>query len=137
MNNKVATELIARLRRATGMPLLAAREALSQFPPDQQITMVATAEQDDSGMLRDPIEQDPIAGPIISSVLKSVALRVRREHEQRMDDLRKTSPDMADFLSSGRGLCHRIWHDAKQELESDHQINWRSPAEMNPQCAFD
>lgn len=119
------------------MPLLAAREALSQFPPDQQITVVVTAEHDRSGMLRDPIEQDPIAGPIISSVLKSVSMRVRREHEERMNDLRKTSPDMADFLSSGRGLCHRIWSDAKRELQSDHQIAWRSPAEMNPQCAFD
>ncbi|EKJ99510.1 hypothetical protein RBSH_05176 [Rhodopirellula baltica SH28] len=137
MTTKVATELIARLRKATGMPLLAAREALSQFPPDQQITMVEAAEQDGSGILRDPIEQDPVAGPIIETVLKAVSVRVREEHKQRMDDLRKTSPQMADFLSTGRGLCHRIWYDAKQLLESEHQISWRTPAEMNPQCAFD
>ena len=119
------------------MPLHSARETLSPLPPEQQLAVVVSAENDQSEIFHDPIEQDPIAGPIISSVLESVSSRVRREHKQRMDELRKTSPVMADFLSSGRGICHRIWKEVKQELQTNHKIAWRSPAEMNPQCVFD
>ena len=35
------------------------------------------------------------------------------------------------------GLCHKIWARKKQLLKDKYDINWLSPAELNPGVTFD
>lgn len=37
----------------------------------------------------------------------------------------------------GKGYCHIVWGCKKQILMEKFNIDWRSPAEMNPHCKFD
>lgn len=126
-----------RFRRATGLPVLGAKRKLERLSPEEQLACILAAENRPSGILRDPLENDEAVGPIIRDVMNSVVDRVRQEHERRIDELRRTNPAMADFLTTGRGLCHRIWHETKRMLKSEHGIEWRSPAELNPDAMFD
>lgn len=137
MKHPVDNQLVMRFRRATGLPVLVAKRELEHFNPEEQLARVFKAENRPSGICRDPMEEDERIGPIIRNVMTSVAVRVRQERELRIDELRKTDPAMADFLSVGRGMCHRIWHETKLQLESEHGIDWRSPAELNPDTMFD
>lgn len=36
----------------------------------------------------------------------------------------------------GMGICHRYWY-RKKELLKEYGIEWKSPAEMNPDIRFD
>lgn len=137
MKHPVDNQLVMRFRRATGLPVLVAKRELEKFNPEEQLARVFRAENRPSGICRDPLEEDETIGPIIRDVMTSVAERVRHEHELRIDELRKTHPTMANFLSIGRGMCHRIWRETKLQLESEHGIEWRSPAELNPDTMFD
>lgn len=137
MKHPVESQLVMRLRKATGLPVLAAKRRLEQLNPEQQLSCIAAAENRPSGILRDPLENDEAVGPIIRDVMALVAEHVRHEHEQRIEELRRTDPTMARFLSIGRGMCHRIWRETKLLLKSEHGIEWRSPAELNPDTMFD
>lgn len=137
MKHPVDNQLIMRFRRVTGLPVLVAKRELEELNPEEQLARVVKAENRPSGVCRDPLEEDEAIGPIIRDVMTSVAERVRQEHERRIDEVRKTAPTMADFLSMGRGMCHRIWRETKLQLEFEHGIKWRSPAELNPDTTFD
>ena len=137
MKHPVDSQLVMRFRRATGLPVLVAKRQLEKFNPEEQLARILEAENRPSGVCRDPLEEHETIGPIIRDVMASVAERVRQEHQLRIDELRKTTPTMADFLSNGRGMCHRVWHETKLQLESEHGIEWRSPAELNPDTMFD
>ncbi len=137
MNHRVDNQLVMRFRRATGLPVLFAKQKLQQLDPKEQLACIIDAENHPSGIIYDPLEQDDTAGPIIRDVMASVTERVQLEHERRIDELRMTDPAMAEFLSTGRGMCHRIWHETRLLLESEHGIEWRSPADLNPNTIFD
>ena len=36
----------------------------------------------------------------------------------------------------GMGICHRYWY-RKKELLKEYGIDWKSPAEINPDVRFD
>jgi hypothetical protein len=137
MKHPVDNQLVMRFRRVTGLPVLVAKRELEEFSPEEQLARIVKAESRPSGICRDPLEESETIGPIIRDVMKVVAERVRQEHERRIEELRKTDPTMAGFLSNGRGMCHRIWHETKLQLELVHGIEWRSPAELNPDAMFD
>jgi len=44
---------------------------------------------------------------------------------------------VADMGISGMGTCHAIWGEQKKILKEKHGIDWKSPAEMNPEVKFD
>jgi hypothetical protein len=137
MKHPVDNQLIIRLHRATGQPILLVKEHLQQFHPDDQMAGVIAAESQRCSFFTDPLEYHETIGPIIREVLSSVAERVQAEHERRISELRKTDPNMADLFSKGLGLCHRIWRESKQQLKAEYGIDWRSPAELNPGAVFD
>jgi len=35
------------------------------------------------------------------------------------------------------GYCHLYWKVKKNILKKDYHIDWKSPAELNPDCHFD
>lgn len=72
----------------------------------------------------DSQEADTIKGPIIRRVLRESDRQVVAEFEQKYGGRRL-------------GMCHRVWHVAKTRLREEYQIDWRTPAEMNPFVAFD
>ena len=137
MKHPVDNQLVMRFRRVTGLPVLVAKRELEALSPQEQLARIVKAENRPSGICRDPLEEDKTIGPIIRNVMTEVAERIRQEHELRIEELRKTLPAMATFLSSGRGMCHRVWHETKLQLESEHGIQWQSPAELNPDTMFD
>jgi hypothetical protein len=68
-------------------------------------------------LLHDPFEdQEPTA-----SLIKQVRDRVDAEVDQRIR----------------MGRCHAIWNKMKEILQTEHGIEWYSPAEMNPTVLFD
>ena len=38
---------------------------------------------------------------------------------------------------SGLGTCHAIWVRKKQLLKEMYNLDWKTPAEMNPDVTFD
>ena len=77
--NNVSAELVMRLRRATGLPVLAARRTLMEHDINDRLPFVIATENRSptDGMARDPQEDDEILGPIIHATLDSVAERVK------------------------------------------------------------
>jgi|GEM_PF-3842981 len=137
MYHRVDNQLVIRLYRAIGIPVMEAKRLLSNYSTDRQIEYVIAAENAENGILYDPIENDPTLGPIIKTAINSVAERVNREHTARISELEKTSPTVAELFRTGRGQYHRIWHETKKHLKHDFDIDWRTPAEMNPWIQFD
>ncbi len=66
---------------------------------------------------RDPIENDPKYKKIFSLV------------DQEIGQKLGNSPPM--------GYCHVIWSMKKQILKDRYGIDWKSPAELNPNIEFD
>lgn len=48
----------------------------------------------------------------------------------------KANAELAD-VPRGMGFCFAWWHTLAVILKKDYNIDWRSPAQMNPQVLFD
>jgi hypothetical protein len=78
---------------------------------------IALARQQQEGhTLHDPIEDDPKLRPMIEQA-HALANAAEPAH--------------------GLGSCHRLWHAKKRILKERFEIEWFSPAEMNPGTKFD
>lgn len=71
-------------------------------------------------MLYDPQEDDPIKGPLIEAAKAEAAEMLADEPG-----------------SIGIGSCHVHWGTKKIILKEKYNINWQTPAEMNPGWMFD
>jgi hypothetical protein len=144
MNGEIpSAELTMAVRQATGMGVLKAREfAATTDPallmrilhagklpcPDKLVSLpgelrerIFQASADQNSLhLVDPIESDPVFGPVIQ--------RTRDEFEAEVLD---------EEGGLARGTCHLIWLRTKRRLSEEHGIEWYSPAEMNPGSIFD
>jgi hypothetical protein len=73
------------------------------------------------GNLRyDPLEDEPKARPVLD--------RAGLEAEQEL---------AAQGITPEFGYCHSYWPVKKRILMEKYGITWRTPAEMNPNVAFD
>jgi len=72
-----------------------------------------------SDLESDPQEKDPKLGPIIRAAGK------------------EAEKIIAASGFKGMGACHGIWGEQKRILKEKHNIDWKSPAEMNPLVRFD
>lgn len=68
----------------------------------------------------DPQEGDPQLRAIIKAAEKEAEESLRKEGVGRH-----------------LGYCHRLWGRQKQILKEKYGIDWRSPAEMNPDIMYD
>ena len=131
------------VHRATGLPILQAREFIRSSPPDlidrilagHQIRYAthlaslppelssriqdASAVQRVHQLLYDPIEDDEIFGPIVRRVMEQADRDMEAQHGRVM------------------GLCHAIWRLTRDRLLQEHSIIWYSPAQMNSGSCFD
>ncbi len=71
-------------------------------------------------MYYDPIEDDPAAQPAIRAA--------EQEAREELKDVESKEP---------KGFCYKIWRVKKRILRDKYGIQWRSPAEMNPDTIFD
>lgn len=69
-------------------------------------------------MKHDPQEYDPILGKLI--------YEAEQEAEAELKD---------EFRCFG--FCHLIWGTQKRILRDKYNIDWKTPAEMNPNITFD
>ncbi len=72
------------------------------------------------GMRHDPIEDDPKVRAIIEQVDKEVEKLLEHDESAHV-----------------YGGCHLIWGFKKRILKERYGIEWRNPAEMNPDVFFD
>ena len=72
------------------------------------------------GQQYDPIEDDPKFRPILD--------RAGQEADQEL---------AAKGITRGFGYCNSYWPVKKRILKVKYGIDWRTPAEMNPDWAFD
>jgi hypothetical protein len=72
---------------------------------------------------RDPIEDDPKVKPVIAAA--------EREADQELAEVTK------GWNPGQLGYCHLRWSVKKRILREGYGIEWRTPAEMNPNVAFD
>jgi hypothetical protein len=70
---------------------------------------------------RDPKERDPRYRHIIKVAEQEAEEEVAREYGNKM------------FL----GKCHMVWGIQKEILKNKYGIDWKDPAEMNPDIMFD
>jgi hypothetical protein len=100
--------------------------------------LIAAAEkQQGNQYLHDPLEDDPQIGPVILAVAKEARERVNKWYKESHQE--NVNEDAAHITTMvGRmGQCHRIWQETKITLRERHNIEWMSPAEMNPGIIFD
>ncbi|MFA6823873.1 MAG: proteinase inhibitor I4 serpin, partial [Geobacter sp.] len=73
-----------------------------------------------SGLYYDPIEEDPRHAEVFSKIDAEVneALGITTK-------------------GGGRGYIHVIWETKKRLLKHKYNIDWRTPAELNPHVMFD
>ena len=69
----------------------------------------------------DPKEDDPKLGPIIKEAAEEAKRIVYERH---------------GLSKHRRGIGHEIWTEQKRLLK-EKGIDWKSPAEMNPNVIFD
>lgn len=41
------------------------------------------------------------------------------------------------FVPGKLGQCHKLWKYKKQLLKNKYNIDWKSPAELNPEIIFE
>jgi hypothetical protein len=133
------------IHKATGLPVMQAREFITASSaeliqrildghrvrhathlghlPDELASRIIGASdmQADAHFLQDPIQDDPLVGPIVRRVIEEVSRELETAHAHNRP----------------RGLCHLIWRTTQERLLQDHSIVWYSPAQMNPGSCFD
>jgi len=97
------------------------REQVAALLAELGITYEPVDPTDLPGHIRiDPIENDPQLKPLVEAAAKEAEAELqppRDGHEM--------------------GMCHHLWRRQKEILRERHGIDWRSPAEMNPDIIFD
>jgi hypothetical protein len=122
MSNKDTSlaKLSMRLRVVTERQPNVCKQFLEVLPEERRVAYVEYMEANSCSLLVDPVELDPEV---------QVALgHLRREADQ----LRRTGK-----FGSGMGSRGRLLAWIKFEMEERHGIAWKTPWEMNPDCAFD
>lgn len=136
-SNSVSANLIMRFKQATVFSIFQSKQFLAQFDSAQQIYYVEMAEKYCGKEIYDPVEDDPAVRPLYQLACEDAWQEVEAWHQQMMAELEQRSPELAKLFHSKRGLTHRYWAKIKQLLWERYQIEWRSPAEMNPWASFD
>jgi hypothetical protein len=109
-----------RLRAVTERPPGSCKQFLAALPEDQRLAYVEHMESNKLSLLVDPIEVD-------RTVREKIAA-LKAEANQLLEQGK---------FGSGMGSGGRLLGWVKGELLSRHGIAWRTPWEMNPDCAFD
>lgn len=117
------------IRKATGLPVMQAREFITASSAElvqrildgHRVRHATQLGNLHAHFLQDPIQDDPLVGPIVRRVIEEVSRELETAHAHNRP----------------RGLCHLIWRTTQERLLQDHSIVWYSPAQLNPGSCFD
>ncbi len=84
----------------------------------RQRRLTAREQQGETGLLHDPIEDDP--------TLTDAIAEAQDKADAELSHRPKT-----------RGYCQRRWRMIQTILRREYDVEWFSPAEMNPHVLFD
>lgn len=73
-----------------------------------------------------PINKDPLEN------LPGFSLVIKEAEDEAIRRLRKKGHTIPS-----KGCCHLIWQEKKKILKEEAGIEWRTPAELNPNMKFD
>lgn len=73
-----------------------------------------------TGYKRDPIEYDRRRAWMVEEAEKEASAELA-----------------ASGIKPDLGYCHSLWPRMKQIMKAKYGVNWRSPAELNPDIFFD
>lgn len=57
--------------------------------------------------------------------------------EKEFEEVEKILEEKFKDSPKGMGFCHVYWHAKKELLKDMYNIDWQSPAELNPHIIFD
>ena len=71
--------------------------------------------------------------------IKNDSIENSEEYKKIKDELEKkiNMKIEIDGYKKGIGYCHIYWEYKKEILKKDYGIEWKSPAELNPNIIFD
>ncbi len=72
-----------------------------------------------------------------TTILKHDPVEWTREWEAAIDEVDKIVDARLADHPRGMGFCHACWHERANVLSEQFDIQWRSPARMNPRVMFD
>ena len=118
MNNTYSPDDLLEFSERMGCGIEYARRDLDEMDPGLRKRLLFALHNKilDGELLRDPIEMDPVFRKLIEAAAVSAESNVKYK---------------------GMGLCHMIWTEQARILKTEHQIDWYSPAEMNPWVMMD
>ncbi|MBO6005956.1 MAG: hypothetical protein J6P49_03765 [Paludibacteraceae bacterium] len=110
----------------------------------------------ENNLIHDPVEDTAEYKAVIDSVMDEVytAMVELRLGMYEEDGFQMENPVLADRIKRARGLlkespseayklvammgdCHSVWGLKKRLLKTKHNIDWQTPAELNPDVLFD
>jgi hypothetical protein len=113
-------KLAMRLRAVTERQPNVCKQFLEALPEERRVAYVEHMESNNYSLLIDPVELDPAVQVVLSDL--------RREADQMREQGK---------FGTGMGSGGRLLAWVKHELQRRHGIAWKTPWEMNPDCAFD
>jgi len=134
---KVPADLVMRLRRATGLPVMVCKDYLRTVDPDllQRILMAYEDGSVGSSYLRDPIEFDPRYAHAFAEAEVETQREVAAQIEEQRQDLRERGLEHLEYLLKRTGHLH--WNTKQRILKEQFDIDWKTPSEMNSRIYFD
>lgn len=124
--------LVMRLQRLTRSSPLHCQWVLSGIPSSDQERYVKYHEKNRLDILYHPLEADPANAAIFEEVHRDAAALTeaycqeqQREHEEN------------GTYFSRMGMCHYHWGRMAELLRERYGLEWKSPAQMNPNSNFD
>jgi hypothetical protein len=113
-------KLAMRLRAVTQRQPYVCKQFLEALSEEKRVAYVEHMEANNYSLLVDPVELDQTVQVLLGHL------------RQEADQMREQGKFGRGMGSGGRFLA---W--VKQELLERHGIAWKTPWEMNPDCAFD
>lgn len=66
-------------------------------------------------------------------IAKELCKRLKIEHKNQI----RTIDDVQKAFGFYLGFCHAVWNTQKMVLKRDYNIDWKTPAELNPDVIYD
>lgn len=112
--------LAMRLRSITQRPPAACKLLLEPLSQSEREAYVEYFESNGGSLFIDPVQLRPAVAPLLRQLLADA------------DNLRNQGA-----FGKGMGSGGRLYAWIQAELKTRHGIEWKTPWEMNPDCAFD
>jgi len=106
----ITADVVARVRRKTGIPVLQCKRYLEQLPPADYAKFMAAIDSQDGRFLHDPIEDDPAYANIFEEIAREAKALIDQQIQERQRELRASGMEHMEWMA--RRLSRYLAHDA-------------------------